>query len=47
MIDAVEITVEILEAGVVPKILRPHLTKTVRGLLERTSQAVKSNAASG
>ena len=35
--EAVEVTVEILEAGEVPKILRPHLTKTLRGLLERTN----------
>lgn len=33
--EAVEVTVEILEAGEVPKILRPHLTKTLRGLLGR------------
>lgn len=33
--EAVEVTVEILKCGEVPKIFRPHLTKTLRGLLER------------
>jgi len=34
--EAMEIVVQILEAEEVPKILRPHLLATLRGLLKRT-----------
>lgn len=38
-IEAVDIAVQILEAGEVPKILRPHILATLRCLLEQMAAA--------